>query len=136
MKTIRTTLVGATVSLLLALPLVASAQAPQDLARMQQLLNIMENYFSIIESTYEVNADSERAAILQMQKIQEVYEQRGEKARAADVFRRVLEDSENRTIRNAAYMFLGDLLKETGNADQAIELLQRGLDENISDSNE
>ena len=102
---------------------------------MQQFLGIMQDYFAIIESTYTVSSDSEKAAIVQMQKIQEVYEQRGEKARAAAVFEQVLEDSNNQTIRNAAYMFLGDLLKETGNADQALELLQQGLDENISNSN-
>jgi len=135
MKMIRKTAAGAVVALVLALPLAAVAQSPDDLARMEQFLGIMQDYFAIIESTHGVSSDSEKAAIVQMQKIQEVYEQRGEKARAAAVFERVLEESSNPTIRNAAYMFLGDLLKETGNADQALEILQQGLDENIGNSN-
>jgi predicted negative regulator of RcsB-dependent stress response len=66
-----------------------------------------------------------------MQKIQEVYEERGEKARSTDVLKEVLEKSNNSTIRNAAYMMLGDTLKDTGRADEALALLRRGLDENI-----
>jgi len=68
---------------------------------------------------------------MQMQKIQEVYEQRGEKARSTEILKQVLEDSSSVTIRNAAYMMLGDTLKETGRADEAIQLLRQGLKENI-----
>lgn len=135
MNKLRKTMLSTVLALTLALPLTASAQSSEDLATMQQFLGIMQNYFGIIESTYDVSSEPEKAAILQMMKIQEVYEQRGEKARAASVFRQVLEDSNNATIRNAAYMLLGDLLKETGNADQALELLERGLAENVSSAN-
>ena len=48
-----------------------------------------------------------------------------------DVLKEVLDESRNPTIRNAAYMLLGDTLKETGRADEALEYLRRGLDENI-----
>ena len=109
----------------------AHAQSQSDLERMQTFLSIMTNYFQVIESTYAIASDPEKAAILQMSKIQEVYEQRGEKARATDVLREVLEDSNNPTIRNAAYMLLGDNLKESGRSDEALEMLRRGLDENI-----
>lgn len=113
-------------------PMGANAQAPEDLAKMQQFLSIMTSYFDIIESTYDVNSDAEKAAIFQMSKIQEVYENRGEKARAIGVFQQVLKETDNLTIRNAAYMLLGDALKETGRADEAIKVLQEGLRENIN----
>ena len=45
--------------------------------------------------------------------------------------REVFVDSHNPTIRNSAYMMFGDVLKETGRSDEAIELLRRGLNENI-----
>ncbi len=115
-------------------PIGAHAQAPQELATMQQFLGIMNSYFDIIESTYDVNSDPEKAAIFQMQKIQEVYESRGEKARAIEVFRQVLKDTNNPTIRNAAYMLLGDGLKEAGRADEAVKILQEGLKENLSNA--
>jgi len=110
---------------------VSRAQSQDDLALMQTFLEIMTDYFEIIESTYDISADPEKAAILQMMKIQEVYEERGEKARSTDILKKVLADSRNPTIRNAAYMLLGDTLKETGRADEAIEMLKQGLTENI-----
>lgn len=107
------------------------AQTQNELQTMQAFLQIMTDYFAIIESTHAVASDREKAAILQMQKIQEIYEERGEKARAAQVLKEVIETSDSATIRNAAYFLLGDTLKETGRADEAIEYLRRGLRENI-----
>lgn len=134
MYTVRTLAIGITAMTLLAAAPQARAQSQDDLALMQTFLEIMTDYFQIIESTYEIASDAEKSAIMQMTKIQEVYEERGEKARATVVFKDVLKQSNNRTIRNAAYMLLGDTLKETGRADEALELLRQGLDENIKAS--
>ena len=131
MRTFRTMIIGATATALLAVAPAANAQRPEDLQLMQTFLNIMTDYFEIIRSTHDIASDPEKAAIMQMQKIQEVYEERGEKARSVGVLQGVLEDSSNPTIRNAAFMMLGDTLKETGRADEALEYLRRGLDENI-----
>lgn len=43
----------------------------------------------------------------------------------------MLQDSNSLAIRNAAYIMLGDTLKETGRADEALQLLKQGLSENI-----
>ncbi len=131
MRTFRTMIIGATATALLAVAPTANAQRPEDLQLMQTFLNIMTDYFEIIRSTHDIASNPEKAAIMQMQKIQEVYEERGEKARSVSVLQEVLEDSNNPTIRNAAYIMLGDTLKETGRADEALEFLRRGLDENI-----
>ncbi|MDH5620194.1 MAG: tetratricopeptide repeat protein [Gammaproteobacteria bacterium] len=134
MHILRTITIGVTATVLLAVAPGARAQTQDDLAMMQAFLQIMNDYFEIIDATYDVASDTEKAAILQMMKIQEVYEERGDKARSADVLRKVLEDSRSPTIRNAAYMLLGDTLKEAGRLDEALEYLQRGLDENIQTS--
>jgi len=131
MHTLKRVTISITAAVLLATAPGARAQSLDDLALMQTFLQIMTDYFAIIESTHNIASNPEKAAIMQMQKIQEVYEERGEKARSADVLRQVLEDSNNPAIRNAAYMLLGDTLKETGRADEALEYLRRGLDENI-----
>ena len=47
------------------------------------------------------------------------------------MLKEVIQTSESVAIRNAAYFLLGDTLKETGRADEAIEYLRRGLKENI-----
>ena len=131
MRTFRTLILGTTATLVLMMAPAANAQTTDELQLMQTFLAIMTDYFEIIESTHDISADPEKAAIMQMQKIQEVYEERGEKARSVTVLKKVLEDSNNSTIRNAAYMMIGDTLKETGRADEALEYLQRGLNENI-----
>lgn len=131
MRTFRKITISVTAAMLFVVAPGAQAQDQGDLELMQTFLSIMTDYFGIIESTYDVSSNPEKAAIMQMQKIQEVYEQRGEKARSTEVLKQVLNDSDNVTIRNAAYMLLGDTLKETGRADEAIELLRQGLDENI-----
>ena len=109
----------------------SQAQSLDDIALMQSFLELMTDYYGIIEATHEVSADPEKAAIMQMQKIQEVYEDRGDKAQSVDVLKKVLEDSNSRTIRNAAYLMLGDTLKDAGRASEALEYLKRGLEENI-----
>jgi len=120
---------------LLAASPAATAQSADDLEMMQTFLDIMTDYMGIIEATHDISSDPEKAAILQMQKIKEAFEERGEKARAADMLRQVLENSRNPSIRNAAYILLGDILKETGRTDEAVELLRRGLAENIEATN-
>lgn len=132
MNLVRTAIVTLTLSVICVIPATSLAQSMDDLAKMQTFLSIMQDYFGIIESTYEVGSNSEKSAIMQMQKIQEVYEERGEKAKSVAVLREVLEQSQNQTIRNAAYMLLSDTLKETGRSDEAIELLRKGLGENIN----
>jgi len=109
----------------------AQTQA-SELQTMQSFLSIMDSYFELIQSTHDIASDREKSAIIQMQKIQEVYEDLGQKAKAAKVLRTVLDDSKNSTIRNAAYMLLADNLKETGRADEALALLKQALSENIN----
>ena len=134
MRILRTITIGFTATVLLAAAPSARGQTQDDLALMQTFLQIVSDYYEIIDATYDIASDSEKAAILQMTKIQEVYEEKGDKARSTDVLKKVLEDSRNPTIRNAAYILIGDTLKETGRADEALEFLQRGLDENIKAS--
>jgi len=109
----------------------AQAQEPENLAIMQTFLAIVKDYFEVINATHGVASDPEKAAIMQMQKIQEAYEARGEKAKSVQVLMSVLESSNNPAIRNAVYIMIGDTLKETGRTDEAIRMLRQGLEENI-----
>ncbi|MGB5623179.1 MAG: hypothetical protein WBN65_11850 [Gammaproteobacteria bacterium] len=131
MRTFKTIAVSITATLLLAGAPGAHAQTQDDLRLMQAFLSIMTDYFEIIESTYDVASSPEKAAIMQMQKIKEVYEERGEKVRSVEVLSEILDRSSNPAIRNAAFMLLGDTLKDAGRTDEALEYLRRGLAENI-----
>jgi tetratricopeptide (TPR) repeat protein len=131
MHTAKTLTLTAVAVVLLGATPQARAQDMAQIQLMQTFLDLMTQYYAIIESTHDIASDSEKAAIMQMQKIQEVYEDRGDKAKSVDVLKGVLEDSNNQAIRNAAYLMIGDTLKESGRASEALEYLQRGLDENI-----
>ena len=135
MRTVKTAIVSITAALVLATSPASHAQSQDDLALMQTFLSIMTDYLQIIEGTHVIVSDSEKAAIMQMQKIQEAYEERGEKARVADVLREVLGSSRNEAVRAAAYIMLGDILKETGRTDEAVQILREGLNESIAASN-
>jgi hypothetical protein len=127
----RRALAGLLAAGLLAAAPAAQAQSTDELATIQTFLGIMTDYMAIIEATHEISSEPEKAAILQMQKMKEVFEERGEKARVVEELRRVLENSSNQAIRNAAYVLMSDTLKETGRSAEAIELLRRGLAENL-----
>lgn len=131
MYRVKTLMIAATAALLLAFAPQGQAQTPGELQTIQTFLDLMDSYFDLIESSHDIGKSAEKSAILQMNKIKEVYEERGEKARSIDVLQEVLSQTRNPAIRNAAIMILSDLLKETGRTDEAIDLLRQGLDENI-----
>lgn len=134
MPTLKTFTIAIVATFTLAAAPASRAQSPDDLAMMQTFLSIMQDYFKIIESTHGIASDPEKSAIMKMQKIKEVYEELGKTADAVAVLREVLEDSRNPAIRNAAYMMLGDTLKDTGRREEAIRLLRQGLEENVRDA--
>ena len=134
MPTLRAITIATLATFTLAAAPVSKAQSPDDLRMMQTFLSIMQDYFKIIESTHDIASDSEKSAIMKMQKIKEVYEELGKTADAVAVLREVLEESRNPAIRNAAYMMLGDTLKDTGRREEAIRLLRQGLAENIREA--
>lgn len=112
----------------------ARAQDSQEIQTIRGFVQLMQDYYALIKSVHTISSNSEASAILQMFKIEEVYEERGEKAKAIDVYRQVLESSKNPTIRNAAVMMLGEALKETNRSNEALDVLRKGLLENIENS--
>jgi len=104
---------------------------PPELQQMDAFLGIMLHFYEVVDSTHSMAANPEKAAILEMHKIQEVYDDRGEKFRSIEVFRNVIKRTSNPTIRSAAYIMLGDVLKDTGRSDEAIEALNAALDESL-----
>ncbi len=107
----------------------------QQLQQMQQFVDLMNGFFEIIDSTYVISADAEKSAIFQMHKIKEAYEESGQHEKIVPTFEEILRDTSNATIRNGAYLMLGDALKESGQHNKAIELLKQGLKENIKNLN-
>ncbi|MEO1573596.1 MAG: tetratricopeptide repeat protein [Pseudomonadota bacterium] len=125
--------VAATIALVSALVIApAHAQSAKELAVFQSFLDIAEGYMALVVDTHDVNASPTTAAVLQMQKMKEVYEDQGDPGGAVTYFRGVLEKTENRTLRNTAYMLLADLLKDSGRFDEAQAVLEDAIDESIA----
>ena len=107
------------------------ADSSDEMEYYQSILEIMESYYRIIESTHSISSDSEKAAILQIHRIQKYYKEMDDYKNAINFLQEILEKTKNPAIRNAVYLMLGDNLEETGKPQEAIELLKQGLDENL-----
>lgn len=110
----------------------AHAQSAKELKAFESFLAIMDGYLGIIESTHAINADAEKAAIMQLQKVKEVREDQGDPAAAIALYEKVLREAKNPAVRNAVYMMLGDLLKDQGRYDDAAATFKSALDENLA----
>jgi len=112
-------------------PMLAAAAEVEDLGRMKEFMGVMEGYYSIIDGVHAVASDHEKSAIQQLQKIEEIYKNRGDRAQAIEVLRDVVARTDNDTIRNAAAMMLADALNDTGQASEAVEVLRTALERNL-----
>ena len=122
------------VTLLLTAPWsVVHAQEPSSaqLQQMQEFMKIMQGYYALVNAVHEVASDKDKAAIFQLQKIQEIYKQRGDRAEAVKVLSEVVKTTSSDTVRNAASLMLADTLNETGRASQAVEVLEDALARNL-----
>ena len=99
----------------MALPVrAAEPQQMQAVAQMHQFMTVMEDYFQLIHTMHSVASDPEKAAILHMQKIQEIYKERGDVAEAITVLRDVMKNAKSPAVRSAAATMLADTLKVFG----------------------
>ena len=98
----------------IAMPVRANDPSVEQLAQMQQFIGLMQVYYGVINAMHEVAMDPDKSAILQLQKIEEIYKSRGDRAEAIAVLREVVERTSSATVRNAAAVMLADALNETG----------------------
>ena len=119
------------VAVVIAVPISANAVGPENLERGTQFMALIKSFLEVIETTHSVYGDPEKSAIFHLHKIQEIYKKKGEPKKAAEVFNNVLKTSKNKTVRNSAYIMLADVLKDSGNHDEAISVLKQGLQENL-----
>jgi len=107
------------------------ARAEDDFEAMARMVNLMDSFFGLMDSVYEMNADNEKAVLLQMHAIEEIYKKQGRHKDAVTMYRRVLDNSKNSTVRNMAYHRMADVLKESGDLETAIEVLNAALAETL-----
>ena len=127
-----TALIHATI-LMLSNPAAAVADPLKDVnfEQIEDFLGVMQSFFGLVKTVHEISEDPEKSAVLQMFKIQELYEKKGNKAKAIPVFKGVIKDTKSVAIRNAAYWLIGETLKEAGEHDRAIDEFKDALRLNL-----
>ena len=115
----------------LLLPVTTQAEE-DDFEEEVAFLEIVQGYYNIVESTYNLHANPESATILHLFTIQEIYEERGEAQRAIAFLEETLKRTGNPTIRSVIHSMLIELNEKTGDPQKRLEFLQTGLDEALS----
>ena len=103
----------------------------KQIEQMRNFLGLMQDFIKVVDAVHSMASDPEKAAIHQMHEIEEIHKKRQQPEMAIELFRSILDGTDNQTIRNAAYMRLGDLLKNSGQADKAVQAYEKALRENI-----
>lgn len=97
----------------------------------RQFIDLMDNYLGLSERWVAMASKPDTAVFLAIEGIIEVYEHRGEKAKAIPHLLAIVEKSNNdRALRNVARLKLRDLYNETGRSDKALEQLELVIKEN------
>ncbi len=97
----------------------------------QAFLNLLSNYLSLSEKMADIAAKSEITVYLAMEGIVEIYEDKGEKAKAIPELEKILTIfKDNQAIRNLTLFKLRDLYNETGRSDLALKQLNQVIAEN------
>ncbi len=121
-------------AVLLAAAVLASglfAAGAQGNAETQAFLDLMENYLGLSERWVAMASQEETTVFLAVEGIIEIYEGRGEKAKAIPHLQRIVEQNpDNQAIRNVVRLKLRDLYNETGRSDMALQELDQIIAEN------
>ena len=112
-----------------------AARAQEDFEAMANMVNLMDSFFGLMDSVYDMNSNNERAALLQMHAIEEIYKEQGQHKQAVAIYEKILKTSKNSTIRNIAYHRMADVMKESGDKAGAIRVLNEALDETLKKTN-
>ena len=79
----------------------AHADSSDKMKYHRSILELMESYYRIIESTHSISSNAEKSAILKIHRIQKYYKEIDEHASAIDFLREMLQKTNNPAIRNA-----------------------------------
>ena len=111
------------------------AQA-EDLDDMVRFVDLMNNFFTLMDAMYAAASNPEHAALLQMNSLEDIYKETGNLRQMVVVYRDVIDKSANPTVRRLARMRLADALKESGQADKAIDVLREAIAESVEQANQ
>ena len=128
---LRRRLCGALFASCLLGPVSGEAQNIADIDRLTGMLSLMQNFYQVMEQVHGMALSPQKAALLQMHEIEEIYKKRGEHRKIIPVYREVLARTEDPVIRTLAFIKLAEALKQTGQQEESIAVLREALNESL-----
>lgn len=124
--------VVATVAILLCVLLAPAAPlfAQEEAEQQERFMNVMSQYLDFSEKFSDIAKDRQIVLLLTIEGIVEMHKARGETRAAIVHLRRLLDATEDRGPRNLLRLKILDLLKETGQVEEALEELDQLWQEN------
>ena len=105
----------------------ARASELEQIEMMSRFLEVMQGYYSLVNDLHEISSTPAGSMILQLQKLDEVCKDLGDRDRSIRAMREVFENTGDPVVRNAVAVLLADALKDTGRASQAAQVLETVL---------
>ncbi len=100
--------------------------------QIQLRLNILSQYFEIVDSFHAIADDPEKAIVFNLQQIEENYKKQGKQQEIVKMYEKLLKEARSSTLRNIAVMKLSEIYKSAGRNDEAIALLEQSVEENLN----
>ncbi len=94
-------------------------------------IEIINSYLNVVTTVHSVAADPERAAILQLQQLEEMNKRSPDKSVYVSLLNEVIAATRNAAVRNVAYMKLVDVYKNAGDYNAARSKVKEALFDNI-----
>ncbi len=113
-----------------AMVLTTAIAAPA-FAESEEFIDQIQGYLEISEKYLTLANRKDAAIFFAVEGIVEIHEDRGEKAMAAPVLKKILDSyPNNQTVRNIIHFKLRDVYREIGNAEMAMAELAAVIEEN------
>ncbi len=109
----------------------AIADQSDEIELMSKFLDIMHRYYGLVRELHEISSTPAGSMVLELQKLDELYKDLGDRDRSIAVLREVFEKTDDPIVRNATAILLSEALKDSGRARQAAEVLEKTIREKL-----
>ena len=94
-------------------------------------IEMINAYLNVVTTVHSVAVDPEKAAIMQLQQLEEMNKQAADKSEYISLLNEVIASTPSAAVRNVAYMKLVDVYKNTGDYSTARSKIKQALFANI-----
>lgn len=96
-----------------------------------QQIEMINSYLNVVTTVHSVAVDPEKAAIMQLQQLEEMNKKAADKSGYVSLLNEVIASTPGTAVRNVAYMKLVDVYKNSGDYGAARDKIKQALFANI-----